>query len=320
MDSIIDRKSFKPAILVPYDFGPKAKSALREAVKISKYIHGEIFILAVVRKGDFISQIFTSDKDTRKIIRNISHNLKEIAKSVRAKTKVYPQIIIETGDPVEIILEQASIIKAEYIIMGKICKTTSNFNFVGPITLQVIKESPCPVITVGENTISEQGFKNIVLPIDLSKQSLEKVVKSIAWAKYYRASIHLIGVLSGGIEVSESRIFAKLEEAKKIIEEEGIRATAKLLKKDHNDLEFIILNHVKEVNGDLLMIMTHQEVGVLDNYIGSSAQRILKHSEIPVVSFNSKAISNKFDYISAFLPVELLINKKELEILKNQDI
>lgn len=318
MNTIINKRDKKPAILVPYDFGPKSISALREAIKISKYINGEIFLLSVVRKGDFLSNLFTSDKEIRKMFRNTTHALKELSKDIKKQTRKCPQIIVEQGNPSEVILEQASIIKAEYIIMGKMEKSAGNFNFVGPKTLHVITESPCPVITVGENTISEKGFKNIVLPIDLTKQSLEKVVKSIAWAKYYNSKIHLVGVLSGGISKSKSRINAKMEKAKKIIMSEKIECSAEIYDKNNNNLEDIILEHTKKVNGDLLMIMTHQEVGVLDNYIGAVAQKVLRQADVPVVSFNSKAMGNRFDFISAFLPIEMLSNKKELEKLKGE--
>ncbi len=304
-----DEFSKGPGVLVPYDFGPKSVSALNEAIKIAKYINGDIHLLTVIRKGDFFSNLFSNDKEVRRLIREASDALKEIGRKIKLDHDICPFIIVEKGIPSEVILEQAEIIKAEYIVMGKVSEKNSKFNFVGPQTLHVITQSPCPVITVAESTVSETGFKNILLPIDLTKQSLEKVVKSIAWAKYYDAKIHLVGVLTGGIKRSNSRINAKLERAKAIIEEEGIICTARLYDNPEESLEEIIFQHTKIVNGDLIMIMTHQEVGVLDNYIGAVAQKILKHAEIPVVSFNSTAITNRADFISAFLPVDLFKNK-----------
>ena len=109
-----------------------------------------------------------------------------------------------------------------------------------------------------------------------------------------------------------------MEKAKKIIMSEKIECSAEIYDKNNNNLEDIILEHTKKVNGDLLMIMTHQEVGVLDNYIGAVAQKVLRQADVPVVSFNSKAMGNRFDFISAFLPIEMLSNKKELEKLKGE--
>lgn len=306
----------RPAILVPYDFGPKAIAALDEAIKITKYLKGEIYLLSVVRKGDFFSNLFRSEKESRKLIRETLVQLKDIAKKVKLETGTFTHITVEQGNPIEIILEQASLIGAQYIVMGKMEKSTIEFNFVGPNTLHVVGEAPCPVITVSANTIKEDGFKNIVLPIDLSKQTHEKVIKAISWAKYYNANIHLIGVLTGKIKSSNSRLAAKMEKAKWIVQQEGLECSAEVYEMSSKPIHQIILDHADKVNGDLLMIMTHQELSVVDNYIGAVAQKILKQADIPVISFTSKAVEDKNYFVSGFLPFQMLTNKKEIEYLR----
>ncbi|MCK9163280.1 MAG: universal stress protein [Bacteroidales bacterium] len=299
----------KSAVLVPYDFGPKSVSALREAITITKYLKGEIYLLSVIRKGDFFSQLFKSEKDNRRIQREVTAKLKKIATETKKETGVRVITIIEQGNPIDVILEQANILKAQYIIMGKMDESKMDFNIFGASTMQIVSESPCPVITVSAKMINEKGFKNIVLPIDLTKQTLEKVIKALSWAKYYKASIHVIGVLSGGISSKNSRLNAKLIRAKYIIEQEGINCTTTLYEKSDTPVHKVILDHANKVDGDLLMIMTHQELGVIDNYIGAVAQKILKESDIPIISFTTKAIEHNNYFVSSFLPFELLENK-----------
>src|SRR5574344_1198530 len=174
--------------------------------------------------------------------------------------------------------------------------------------MQIIGQSPCPVITVSANKIKEDGFKHIILPIDLTKQTFEKVAKAIAWAKYYKSEIHLIGILTGGVQSSESRLQLKMNKAKFIIEREGVGCSADIYEKTDKPIADTILQHAEEKQGDLIMIMTHQELGVIDNYIGAVAQSILKESNIPVCSFTTKAIEHKEYFVSGFLPFELLDN------------
>lgn len=305
----------KPAVLVPYDFGPTSEIALKEAVCITKYLKGEIYVLSVIRKGDFFSQLFRSEKDNRRIQREVRAKLKVLATNTKKETGVRVITIVEEGNPVDVIHEQADILKAQYIIMGKNKETKTDLNIFGTSILQVISESPCPVITVSNNPILDCGFRNIVLPIDLTKQTLEKVSKAIAWAKYYQANIHLVGVLSGGISTKQSRLNLKMEKAKYIVEREGVNCTAQLYEKSEEPVHRTILNHAQKVNGDLLMIMTHQELGVLDSYIGAIAQKMIKESEMPVVSFTTKAIEHNNYFVSSFLPFELL-NTKEIKYLK----
>ena len=305
----------KSVILVPYDFGPKSVAALNEAITIAKYVKGKIFLLSVVRKEDFFSQLFRSEKNNRKILREVRAKLKEIAKEKREKYNIVVSIIVEQGNPNDVILEQADILKAQYIVMGKMGESSMiDFSIFGSSTLPIIARSPCPVMTVSDKNLKE-GFKNIVLPIDLTKQTFEKILKAVSWAKYYKSNIHLVGILTGGIPIPKSRLASKLERAKFIIEREGIPCTAELYKEDNKSINRVILEHAKKVNGDLLMIMTHQELGVIDNYIGAVAQKILRESDIPVISFSNQAIEHNDYFVSSFLPFELL-NNKGIEHLK----
>ncbi len=315
MTTKITKTIKKPAVLVPYDFGPMSEIALKEAVCITKYLKGEIYLLSVVRKGDFFSQLFRSEKDNRRIQREVRAKLKVLATNTKKETGVRVITIVEQGNPIDVVLEQADILKAQYIIMAKNKETKPDLNIFGTSILEVISQSPCPVITVSDAPVQDCGFRNIVLPIDLTKQTLEKVLKAIAWAKYYKADIHLVGVLSGGISTRQSRLHTKMEKARFVVEKEGINCTAELYSKSEEPLNRIILNHVQKVNGDLLMIMTHQELGVKDNYIGAIAQKLIKESDIPVVSFTTKAIEHNSYFVSSFLPFELL-KTQELNYLK----
>ena len=45
-----------------------------------------------------------------------------------------------------------------------------------------------------------------------------------------------------------------------------------------------LLDFAKKSNADLLMIMTQQENDFTDLFIGSQAQAIINHSEVPVLS------------------------------------
>ncbi|MDD2576944.1 MAG: universal stress protein, partial [Bacteroidales bacterium] len=91
----------KPAVLVPYDFGPTSEIALKEAVCITKYLKGEIYVLSVIRKGDFFSQLFRSEKDNRRIQREVRAKLKVLATNTKKETGVRVITIVEEGNPVD---------------------------------------------------------------------------------------------------------------------------------------------------------------------------------------------------------------------------
>jgi len=295
----------KPTVLVPYDFGPKAKAALQEAIKVAKFIKGEVYLLSVIQSSNFLTELFKSEKQQREDRRMVENNLKDVIGAVAEKTDLDFHFIVEHGNPAEVILEQAEILKAQYIIMGKMSSTISAFHFIGPLTMHIIASAPCPVITVSENQINAGRFENILLPIDLSKQTLEKINAAISWTKYYKSTVHVVGVVKRGTNLVSSRLIKKLEKAKWVMEQEGVTVTAQAYLEDDRPIEDVILEHGKSVNADLMMIMTHQELSLADNYIGAVAQNMIKKSEIPTLSFTSQAITNANNLIANFLPVEL---------------
>lgn len=299
-----------PTVLVPYDFGPKSKAALQEAIKVAGFIKGDVHLLSVMRTPGFLTELFKSEKQQREENRMVQNKLKEAAEEASAEHGTKIHCIVESGEPSEVILEQAEILNAQYIIMGKMSSAVSAFHFIGPLTMHIIASAPCPVITVSENQIVEGQFDNILLPIDLTKQTLEKINAAISWAKYYRSTVHLVGVVKKGTKLASSRLVKKLDKAKWIIEQEGVKVSAQAYVEDGRPVEDVILEHGNKVEADLMMIMTHQELSLTDNYIGAVAQNLIKKSEIPTLSFTSKAITNTDNLIANFLPVELFEAKE----------
>ena len=230
MEEMIQQKT--PTVLVPYDFGPKAKAALQEAMKVAQFIKGEIHLLSVIRSTNFLTELFRSEKQQREERRMVENKLKEAAIEASAKNEMKIHCIVEQGEPAEVILEQAEILKAQYIVMGKMSSAVSAFHFIGPLTMHIIATAPCPVITVGENQILSGQFANILLPIDLTKQTLEKINAAISWAKYYRSTVHLVGVVKKGTKLASSRLVKKLDKAKWIIEQEGVKVSAQAYTED----------------------------------------------------------------------------------------
>jgi nucleotide-binding universal stress UspA family protein len=73
---------------------------------------------------------------------------------------------------------------------------------------------------------------------------------------------------------------------KSFLEKENVECSAEIIKgiKGEETLAQNILEYAQKVEGDLIMIMTQQEVDFTLYFIGSSAQEIINHSPIPVLS------------------------------------
>ena len=119
----------------------------------------------------------------------------EVAARVSKKFNIKVNTVIEKGSISGKILKEAAEIDAKLIIMGTNGAAKGlKRRFIGSNALKVVKAAECPVITIKGKKM-RQGCETIVLPIDLSKESREKVTNAIELAKLYGAAIRVVSIL-----------------------------------------------------------------------------------------------------------------------------
>ena len=285
-------------VIVGYDFQELSNAALKQAYELARFVNSGILLVLVISDELLtLTDVFKnehSDRMKKKITdsmeREIAERLQKVVSDASAESGVVVNYRIETGKICDRIMEIAKENKARFIVMGRTSEL-DNGRF-GPNVMQVVEKAPCPVITIPAVTF-EKTFKNIVLPIDLTKQTREEVFNAISFGLFFDATIHLVSVVMGGIPARKSRIYNKMQGMKKIIEENGVRCTDKLFKKSHFAIHEVVLNYAKEIHADNLMIMTHQEISTSDKYIGAVAHQIIRESPLPVISLTSAAAMHK---------------------------
>ena len=285
----------KHKIIVAYDFQELSNTALKHAYGLARFINSGI-LLVLVMNDDLLtlSDVFRNEhsdtfkkKITNAIQREIADRLEKVSADATAESGVAVNYRIETGRIYEKILDIAKENSARFIVMGRTSRT-SNKGGIGSNALHIVEESSCPVITF-PSIRNNSSFKNIVLPIDLTKQTREEVFNAISFGLFFHATIHLVSVIMGGVAVQRSRIYKKMQGMKKMIEENGVHCTDKLFKKTHRTIHEVIMDYSRDINADALMIMTHQEIHTSDKYIGAVANQIIKESSLPVISLTSAA-------------------------------
>lgn len=272
-------------ILVPVDFSEQSLIALDQSYNLAREYKAEITLLNVIEEGGMLSKFFSSEQhdDMKK---SIQKQLDALAKEVEKKSKLKVNTLIAKGAVYEKINEVAELINASMIIMGTNGDGGLKKRFIGSNALRVVRESQIPVITI-KGKHHRNGCKNIVLPLDLSKETREKVSKAIELSRHFGgATIRVVSVLFTTDEFVVNRITRQLGQVKAFLEKENVECTAEIIKgiKGEETLAQNILEYAQKVEGDLILIMTQQEVDFTLYFIGSSAQEIINHSTIPVLS------------------------------------
>jgi nucleotide-binding universal stress UspA family protein len=270
----------KNKILVCVDFQEQSLIALHQCYDLARFLKAEVVLLYVIESNDFFSGFFAPNID--KVKNEVEERLVKLVEELKTESGLEFSYAIETGKAYERIVFKAEEIKARFIVMGKNGSNQGIKRFLGSNTIHVISESNCPVISVkGKHSI---GYKNIVLPLDLTKRTREKVASAISFSRFFGSHVHVVSVLTGGIIIQKSRIYKRMKKVQRELEQNGVGCTLKLYKKSKTPDYGQVISYCNEINADLVMIMTHQEGKVSDYYIGSFAHHIINESEIPVLS------------------------------------
>lgn len=277
-------------ILVPIDFSEQSLIALDQSFNLAKEYDAEITLLHVLEEGGMLAKFFSKEQH-EDLKKNVQAQLDKLAAGEEKKNKIKINTLVAKGIIYEKINEVSELINASMIIMGTNGDEGMKKRFIGSNALRVARESKIPVITI-KGKHHRKGCKNIVLPLDLSKETREKVSKAIELSKIFGgAAIRVVSVLFTTDEFVVNRITRQLGQVKSFLEKENIECTAEIIKgiKGEETLAQNILEYAQKVEGDLIMIMTQQEVDFTQYFIGSSAQEIINHSVIPVLSIRPAA-------------------------------
>ncbi|MCE2772058.1 MAG: universal stress protein [Bacteroidetes bacterium] len=271
-------------IVVPTDFGEQSLIALEQAAHLAKMINGEITLLYVMETSGLFSRLIGSSHE-EEIRKEVNQKMDELIEKTEKEQGVVVQKVVAHGSVYEKVAEVADMLSAKFIVMGTSGAGNIRKRFIGSNALRVVRESQVPVITI-KGKHHRDGCKNIVVPLDLTTETREKVNKAIEFAKLYSSDVRVCSVLFTNDEFIVNRLTRQLAQVKAFIEKSGIRCTAEIIKgiKGEESLGQIIVDYSNKVEGDLLLIMTQQETDITEYFIGSAAQEIINKSDIPVMS------------------------------------
>lgn len=273
-------------ILVPIDFSDQSLIALSQSYNLAQKIDAGIILLYVIEEvNPMIKRLY---KELNGIHDAVLNNLKNLAEEKSKATGLKIDVEIEEGKIYSKIIEVAKKLDVTFIIMGT--RGGEGSKFIGSNANKVVKTAPCPVITI-KGKEHNQGCERIVLPLDLSKETRDKVNQAILFAKLFKAEIFIVSILLTGKEDVVNTLKDQLVIVKHHIEREGIQCTAEVVKilKSEESLSNAVIKYAEKNSADLIMIMTQQENEIKQLFIGSKAKEVIKNSEIPVLSIKPSA-------------------------------
>ena len=243
------KKKKENIVLVPIDFTEVANYAIDHAAGIAKLLGGKVALLHVINKETkaFLKKEKLTDDA-------INEKLEIIASTVEKKYNVKLDYIAKEGSIFTTIAEVTSEIGASIIVMGTHGKIGVQ-HLIGSFALKVIESSPVPVIVVQEKDFGK-GYKDIVIPIDETSESKQKVNWAIHIAKIFDSTVHLFGIKYSD-EFQMNEVERNMSQIKNILSSNGIKYTDKISADSHSNFGKSISVYGDYIKADLVMIMTN---------------------------------------------------------------
>lgn len=281
-------------ILVPVNFDPQSIIALEQSYNLARLMKLDINLVYVFDEGGAIDRVISRSKN-ESFKRKIENNLTELAQRVNSDigVKVIPHII--TGKTAHAgILDMGNSLTPKFILISSLSSTTCNTTRkFGSTAKKIIQSARYPVISINGKEHFD-GCRKILLPLDLSHETRQKVTGAIEFAKYFKSEIKIMSVLLPRILKSDlAKMKAQLKQVSNFIKNAGINCQAELVgyKSEFPSEAHQIVSYAEDEGDiDLIMIMTQKEKNAVEFFLGSNAEKIIRFSDIPVMSILPKQL------------------------------
>jgi nucleotide-binding universal stress UspA family protein len=158
--------------------------------------------------------------------------------------------------------------------------------WIGSNAYRIVTYAPCPVITIRTSYDFNSGIKHIVVPIDSTLETRQKIPFATKLAKYFKSDIHVLSMYTTSIRAVRQRVDHYSKQVTKYLEEENVKYTLESV--DAENVTNATIDYATKVNADVITIMTEQETTTANLFLGAYAQQMVNHSPIPVLSVHAK--------------------------------
>lgn len=271
-------------IVVAVDFSNTSIHAVEYAIPIANKLKSDLVMVWV----DKISPQESLYPDTSNANRNeakkrfeeLLHQFhRKLSKGIKMEYKLRKGKVYHEVDNLAKQLGAALIITGTHGISG-----FEKF-WIGSNAFKIVTYASCPIITVRPDFEIRKNISRILVPIDGSAETLQKLPFTAKLAQLFRSEVHTVITHSSNLK-SIQRIAEKYaQQAVSYFKTSDIICVQDSI--IANDLTKAVLSYAVNVKADLISIMTDQETPI-NILIGPQAQQMINQSSIPVLSLHSQ--------------------------------
>jgi len=278
-------------ILIPVDFSETSLLAIRHGVFIASFTKAELHLLHVVNLHYEAQDLFLPyvQIDQSQIENKAMEKLEALSDELQKEFGVSSSCIIRTGSPSFEIVHVAEELEISLIVMGTHGYAPLQVFIIGSVALKVLTKSPCPTMAMNSEA-DHKGYSKIVLPIDTSAHTRQKVNYAIEFAKQFNSSLHVIGLLGADDAKEKPAMELILSQVKALADRASVTCSVQLLEQVKNRATSTV-DYANQNAADLIIIMSDQDAELTGLFLGPYAQQIIHASKVPVIAIKPLDLS-----------------------------
>ncbi len=274
-------------IIVAIDFSDCSINALEHAITIADKAKADI-LMVWAKKPENTKDIFSIEPEN--LLEEVKKRFEELIKKYKIGFKNGKlEYKIREGKIYKEIVKEAEESGAFLIVTGTHGASGFEKFWAGSNANKVVSASKLPVITIRGGIDIDRRLSKIVMPIDSSLETRQKVSFTSILAKLFNAEIYILAIYTTNIKAIQSRVDRYANQIIEHLEEEKIKYHLDSIRTDNLTTDTI--QYAEKIDANLISIMTEQEKTTANLWLGPYAAQMVNHSPIPVLSIHSKQMS-----------------------------
>jgi nucleotide-binding universal stress UspA family protein len=273
-------------ILVAVDFSECSINALEHGITIANKADAGLEMMFVV-KPDSSKDLFTEGAQTLSAM--VKDKFEELVEKYQRKLgKNKLTYLIKQGKVYHEIVKEADRKEIFLVIAGTHGSSGFEEFWIGSNANRIVSALRKPVITIRGGVSIKRDLEKIILPLDSTPETRQKVPFTAYMAKIFGAEVHVLRVYTSKVAAMTRKVDSYAEQVVKHLEEENIHYVLESVQADN--LTDVTIEYALKVNANLISIMTEQETSTKNLLLGPYAQQMVNHSPIPVLSMHPKEL------------------------------
>ena len=289
-------------ILVTTDFSEESKTALPYAAALADRLRSEVVLLNVLepppRFAGLESVMLLQSGDAT--MGRLYAGLDALAgRAFRNKSRV--ETHVRTGKPYREIIKAARDLEASLLVMATHGYGGLKHAFLGSTTERVVRHAPCPVLAVRGGTGNSASaakspvVRHVLLATDFSDNSAKAFPWAQSFADTFGARLTLMHVVERfPIDAMLGQQLTR-DASERLISESQVHLgelAQNLGSEGGPPADYVtrfgkpfdeITRGAKEMGASLIVLSTHGHTGLKRTYLGSVAERVVRHAHCPVL-------------------------------------